>query len=328
RLHQGVGMPRRRGQHLLSASRGRRPDEVRLRGAARRGSGRQRRDRALDSRRHAGPPARHRPAQRRRLVVDRRPGGDDPGRDRDGGRGDRQRGRGEGAADAHRHLAGRSEDAMTSHPAPAAAPPDLLAAIVAAARRMVDVRREQVSDAVLEDRVGRGRRPDGEAFVRALRDGPSPRVIAECKRRSPSRGILREDYRPAEHARAYTVAGAAAISVLTEPTFFDGALAHLEEVRAAVATPLLRKDFIVERYQLLEAAAAGADAALLIVGALDPASLRARLADADELRVAVDAGAEVIGVNSRNLRTLGVEPELHDRLAAMIPRHAVTVAES
>jgi len=109
-----------------------------------------------------------------------------------------------------------------------------------------------------------------------------------------------------------------------------------------VATPLLRKDFIVERYQLLEAAAAGAAAALLIVGALDPASLRARLADAralglaalvevhdaDELRVAVDAGAEVIGVNSRNLRTLGVEPELHDRLAAMMPKHAVTVAES
>ena len=231
---------------------------------------------------------------------------------------------------------------MTSHPAPAAAPPDLLAAIVAAARRMVEVRREQVSDAALEERVGRGRRPDGEAFVRALRDGASPRVIAECKRRSPSRGILREDYRPADHARGYTQAGAAAISVLTEPTFFDGSLAHLEEVRAAVATPLLRKDFIVERYQLLEAAAAGADAALLIVGALDPASLRARLADAralglaalvevhdaDELRVAVDAGAEVIGVNSRNLRTLGVEPELHDRLAAMIPRHAVTVAES
>ena len=231
---------------------------------------------------------------------------------------------------------------MTSHPAPAAAPPDLLAAIVATARRMVDVRREQVSDAALEDRVGRGRRPDGEAFVRALRDGASPRVIAECKRRSPSRGILREDYRPADHARAYTQAGAAAISVLTEPTFFDGALAHLEEVRAAVATPLLRKDFIVERYQLLEAAAAGADAALLIVGALDPASLRARLADAralglaalvevhdaDELRVAVDAGAEVIGVNSRNLRTLAVDPAVLDAVGAAIPRGVTGVAES
>jgi indole-3-glycerol phosphate synthase len=167
-------------------------------------------------------------------------------------------------------------------------------------------------------------------------------VIAECKRRSPSRGILRDDYRPAEHARAYAEAGAAAISVLTEPTFFDGSLAHLEQVRAAVATPLLRKDFIVERYQLLEAAAAGADAILLIVGALDRGTLRARLDDTralglaalvevhdtDELRVAEDAGAEVIGVNSRNLRTLGVEPELHDRLAALLPNNAVAVAES
>ena len=231
---------------------------------------------------------------------------------------------------------------MTPKPAPAAAPPDLLAAIVAAARRMVDVRREQVSDAALEDRVARGRRPDGEAFVRALRDGASPRVIAECKRRSPSRGILREDYRPAEHARAYTQAGAAAISVLTEPAFFDGALAHLEEVRAAVSTPLLRKDFIVERYQLLEAAAAGADAILLIVGAMNGETLRARIRDARklglaalvevhdaaELELAAAAGAEVIGVNSRNLRTLAVEPALHDRLAPLMPLGAVAVAES
>jgi len=222
------------------------------------------------------------------------------------------------------------------------ATPDLLAAIVAAARRMVEVRQVSVSESALEDRAAKGRRPDGDAFVRALRDSAPPRVIAEGKRRSPSRGILREDYRPAEHARAYAQAGAAAISVLTEPTFFDGALAHLEQVRAAVPTPLLRKDFIVERYQLLEAAAAGADAVLLIVGALDQGSLRARLDearglglaalvevhDADELRRAADAGAEVIGVNSRNLRTLSVEPELHDRLGPMMPKGTVTVAES
>ena len=233
---------------------------------------------------------------------------------------------------------------MMTHAAHATteATPDLLAAIVAAARRMVEVRQASVSESALEDRVTQGRRPDGDAFVRALRDGAPPRVIAECKRRSPSRGILREDYRPAEHGRAYAQAGAAAISVLTEPTFFDGALAHLEQVRAAVPTPLLRKDFIVERYQLLEAAAAGADAVLLIVGALDQGSLRARLDearglglaalvevhDADELRRSADAGAEVIGVNSRNLRTLGVEPELHDRLAPMMPKGTVTVAES
>jgi indole-3-glycerol phosphate synthase len=106
-------------------------------------------------------------------------------------------------------------------------------------------------------------------------------VIAECKRRSPSRGILREDYRPAEHASSYATAGAAAISVLTEPTFFDGSLDHLAAARQAVSTPLLRKDFIVERYQIVEAAANGADAILLIAGALTPAALRERLADAN-----------------------------------------------
>src|SRR5215471_689556 len=101
--------------------------------------------------------------------------------------------------------------------------PDLLATIVAAARRIVDVRREKVPEAALETEAAR-RSPDGAAFLRVLRDGDSPRVIAECKRRSPSRGILREDYQAAEHAVAYAAAGAAAISVLTEPTFFDGSL--------------------------------------------------------------------------------------------------------
>ena len=219
--------------------------------------------------------------------------------------------------------------------------PDLLATIVAAARRMTEVRREEVPEAELAKRAGQ-RRPDGAAFVRALREGGAPRVIAECKRRSPSRGILREDYRPAEHAAAYAAAGAAAISVLTEPTFFDGSLAHLAAVRAAVTTPLLRKDFIVERYQVIEAAANGADAILLIVGGLTPAILADRLDDArewglaalvevhdaGELAVAIDAGAGVIGVNSRNLRTLAVQASLHEELAPRIPRTAVAVAES
>jgi indole-3-glycerol phosphate synthase len=223
-----------------------------------------------------------------------------------------------------------------------AAPPDLLATIVAAARRIVEVRREAVSEAALEKRLAAGRRPDGEGFLRALRDGPAPRVIAECKRRSPSRGILRDDYRPAQHAKAYADAGAAAISVLTEPTFFDGSVAHLEEVRAAVDVPLLRKDFIVERYQILEAAASGADAILLIVGALEPGALRTLVAfaaeagvaalvevhGAVELRIAADCGATLIGVNSRNLRTLSVEPDVHEQLAPLLPRAAVTVAES
>ena len=230
---------------------------------------------------------------------------------------------------------------MTLPSAGRTAAPDLLNTIVAAARRIVEVRRAEVSEAILEQRAA-ARAPGGEAFRQALRDGAAPRVIAECKRRSPSRGILRHDYRPAEHAKAYADAGAAAISVLTEPTFFDGSLAHLEQVRAAVAVPLLRKDFIVERYQVLEAAASGADAILLIVGALDAGALTALLAFAgeaglaalvevhgvDELRLAADCGATLIGVNSRNLRTLGVEPDVHDRLAPLMPKGVVAVAES
>ena len=222
-----------------------------------------------------------------------------------------------------------------------AAAPDLLLTMVAAARRIVEVRRQQVSERALEAAAAR-RRPDGQAFVRALREGPSPRIIAECKRRSPSRGILRSDYDAPAHARGYAAAGAAAISVLTEPTFFDGSLDDLQRVREAVGVPLLSKDFVVSRYQIIEAAASGADAVLLIVGALQPPELSTLLADArsaglaalvevhdrDELTRAADAGAEAIGVNSRNLRTLDVEPSLHDTLAPLLPRGTVAVAES
>ena len=219
--------------------------------------------------------------------------------------------------------------------------PDLLATIVAAARRITQVRADAVPLATLERAAAR-RVPDGAGFLAALRDGPSPRVIAECKRRSPSRGILRPDYDAAVVARAYADAGAAAISVLTEPTFFDGRVEDLAAVRAAVSIPILRKDFIVTRYQVLEAVAAGADAVLLIVGALAPSDLRGLLDaareagvaalveahDETELAIAADLGAEIIGLNSRNLRTLAVEPELHDRLASRLPASAVAVAES
>ena len=219
---------------------------------------------------------------------------------------------------------------------------DLLATIVAATERIVETRSREVPFRALEARCAAARRPDGKAFEAALRASAIPRVIAECKRRSPSRGILRADYDPAAHARAYAGAGAAAISVLTEPTFFDGSLEHLAAVRTAVSVPVLRKDFIVSEYQLLEAVAAGADAVLLIVSALDDGRLR-RLAgvagelglaclvevhDTAEIGRAVDAGARVIGVNSRNLRTLAVDAEVLDRAAAMLPAGITTVAES
>jgi indole-3-glycerol phosphate synthase len=183
--------------------------------------------------------------------------------------------------------------------------------------------------------------PRGDAFRASLAAG-GVRVIAECTRRSPSNGVLRESYDAAAIAKAYERAGAAGISVLTEPSFFDGAMAHLESVRRAVQTPLLRKDFVVTEYQVAETCALGADAVLLIVAALEAPSLKALIESAerrgllplvethsaDEIRAALDAGARTIGVNSRNLKTLDVDTAAFARLADLIPDDAVAIAES
>jgi indole-3-glycerol phosphate synthase len=217
---------------------------------------------------------------------------------------------------------------------------DLLGTIVAATRRSVDVRQQGRPLATLA-RESR-REPRGAGFAAALRASTAPRIVAECKRRSPSRGILRRDYDAAAHAAAYAAAGAAAISVLTEPTFFDGAPEHLARVRAAVDIPILRKDFIVTDYQLVEAVALGADAALLIVSALSDLELSSLLStcsslglaalvevhDVDEAARAVAAGAAIIGVNCRNLRTLSVDPSVHEAVARALPSGVVRVAES
>jgi indole-3-glycerol phosphate synthase len=220
---------------------------------------------------------------------------------------------------------------------------DLLETIVAATRRIVEIREAARPARVLAGEQVRS--PRGDAFERALGGGPAadaPRIIAECKRRSPSKGILRQDYDPAAHARAYADAGAAAISVLTEPTFFDGSPDHLRHVRAAVELPILRKDFIVTEYQLLEAVALGADAVLLIAAALEQRELVELLGNAEalglaalvevhdlaELRGALDAGARIVGVNSRNLRTLAVDLGVLDVVAEQLPRGVTAVAES
>jgi indole-3-glycerol phosphate synthase len=221
------------------------------------------------------------------------------------------------------------------------ATPDLLGTIVAATEKITEVRRERESLATLERRAA-SFTPRGEAFLAALSRPGRVNVIAECKRRSPSRGVLAADYDPVAIARRYESGGAAAISVLTEPTFFDGALEHLAAVRQAVALPLLRKDFIVDEYQLVEARAGGADAALLIVAALNQAELvrlqrRAwelglaalvEVHDEEELTRAIDSGARVIGVNNRNLRTLAVDVAASRRLGARIPADVVGVSES
>ena len=219
--------------------------------------------------------------------------------------------------------------------------PDLLETIVAAARRIVAVRRDREPRDALERRA-MAHTPDGTQFRAGLAGAGRVNIIAECKRRSPSRGVLRTAYDPVAIALEYEAAGAVALSILTEPTFFDGSLVHLAAVRKAVRLPLLRKDFIVDEYQLLEARANGADAVLLIVAALsDPqlAALRRQASalglaalvevhDAAEVGRAIDAGADLIGVNNRNLRTLQVDTRASEQAAALIPSDVIAVSES
>jgi len=218
---------------------------------------------------------------------------------------------------------------------------DLLETIVAATRRIVEVRQQSEPIAALAERAAAAVASEGR-FQLAISGTDDVNVIAECKRRSPSKGVLRADYDPAAIAKGYEAAGAAAISVLTEPTFFDGALDHLAAVRAAVEIPILRKDFIVSEYQLLEAKAAGGNAVLLIVAALRPVELKVlhdharrygldalvEVHDEHELAIAIDAGARIVGVNNRNLRTLEVDLTASERVIAQIPGDVVAISES
>jgi indole-3-glycerol phosphate synthase len=191
-------------------------------------------------------------------------------------------------------------------------------------------------------RAEAGAQPEARPFAVALSRPGRTNVIAEHKRRSPSRGAIREDLAPAEVARGYQEAGAAAVSVLTDEPFFGGSLAQLAEARAAVALPVLRKDFVVDPWQIWEARAAGADAVLLIVAALGEEELRQLLSvateaglealvevhDRAELGRALSTGAQVVGVNNRNLKTLEVSLATSFALAEAIPDPVVAVAES
>ena len=185
------------------------------------------------------------------------------------------------------------------------------------------------------------RLPAARPFAEAIRTPGTLRVIAEFKRRSPSAGAIRPGANPADLARRYERAGAAAISVLTDASFFDGSLADLTAVHLAVGVPVLRKDFVLDERDLLQARLRGADAALLIVRILDDPSLRALLdvarraglgalveAHSDaELEAALAAGAEIIGVNHRDLDTLAIDLSLSARARALAP-NAILVGES
>jgi len=215
--------------------------------------------------------------------------------------------------------------------------------------RILAVKREELADrkrlvptALLEQQA-RGMPPARDALAALRRsEGDAIRLIAEFKRASPSKGVIRCDLAPEEAARQYEEAGAAALSVLTDTSFFQGTMDDLRAVRSASKLPLLCKEFILHRYQLLEARVAGADMALLIVAALADdalAELHRRATQwglavlvethtADEIERALAAGARIIGINSRDLKTFHVDIRTALRLRAMIPPEVVVVAES
>jgi indole-3-glycerol phosphate synthase len=216
--------------------------------------------------------------------------------------------------------------------------PDILARIVAQKQQaLTDV---AVSFEQLE-REAESRTAERRGFSSALRRHV-PAIIAEIKKASPSKGLLSSDFNPPAIAREYQAGGAAALSVLTDQQFFQGSLADLEAARAAVALPVLRKDFAVAPYHVVEAAAAGADAVLLIAAILTEREMReyrelaaqfgmAALVEVHneaELAPAVASGAEIIGVNNRNLHTFEVTLETSLRLADRIPSDLIRVSES
>ena len=184
-------------------------------------------------------------------------------------------------------------------------------------------------------------RTDYRDFRGALIANP-PAIIAEIKKASPSKGVLAGQFDPASIARTYSNGGAAALSVLTDRQFFQGSLGDLESARAAVTLPVLRKDFTLDEFHVIEAAARGADAILLIAALLEEKEMRrlrelaaryqmaalVEVHDASELETALDSGAAIIGVNNRNLHTFEVTLETSMQLAGKIPASVVKVSES
>jgi indole-3-glycerol phosphate synthase len=221
--------------------------------------------------------------------------------------------------------------------------PAFLDSIVAATRQRLAQQRRDVDLRALEEAAA-GHIPRGlrARLRRVAQDGTAIAVIAELKKASPSKGLIRADFRPCDLATELERAGAAALSVLTETEFFQGSLDYLRQASSSTSLPCLRKDFIIDEFQIVEARANRADAILLIVAALDQKELvaLARIArahgldvlceahDETELQRALDAGCDLIGVNTRNLRTFEVDLETAFGLAEKIPANCVSVAES
>jgi indole-3-glycerol phosphate synthase len=216
---------------------------------------------------------------------------------------------------------------------------EFLATLIPHVREQIERRRRDLPLAALRER------PlfhvPQRSLTRAV-NGAGRRIIAEVKRASPSKGIIRADFDPIAIAREYSSQGASAISVLTEEHFFEGSLDYLEQIKAAVEQPVLRKDFIIDPYQLCEAKSYGADAVLLIAALLDPGLLRdlalqatelsldvlVEVHNESELEAALESGASLLGINNRDLRTFEVNLATTQSLAPLIPPGVPAVCES
>ena len=214
----------------------------------------------------------------------------------------------------------------------------MLNKIVADKRKEVEQTRQNMPVSILMERIAQRKPLD---FARAIR-GDGIRLIAEIKKASPSRGVLCPDFNPVAIARSYAQGGAAAISVLTEINYFQGSIDHLAAIRKEVEIPLLRKDFVFDQYQIYESAAFGADALLLIAGILSQEQLSEFLSlshsfglsclvevhDEGEVEKALLGGAEIIGINNRDLRDFTIDINTTRRLRPLIPPERTVVSES
>ncbi|TWU61013.1 Indole-3-glycerol phosphate synthase [Crateriforma conspicua] len=217
---------------------------------------------------------------------------------------------------------------------------NILETIVARTRETIERDRSKVSESQLRDAIDR----QGPCldFYAALAAGPDVNLIAEVKRASPSAGMIREDFDPVEIARAYQSGGASCLSVLTDEPFFQGSLDYLHQVADVVQLPVLRKDFIVDTYQLLQARAAGASCVLLIAECLDPSQLKdlhdhaaelgmhtlIELFDPENVDSVLDTGTKLVGVNNRDLKTFKTDLHHTLRMRQVIPEDRLLVAES
>jgi indole-3-glycerol phosphate synthase len=217
---------------------------------------------------------------------------------------------------------------------------DVLEKIVATKRQEIETARRAVPPEQLRERLAAA--PPVRDFAAALRTGPGMRVIAEVKKASPSAGLIRADFDPVAIARAYAENGAACISVLTDEQFFQGSLDYLVAVREAVPLPVLRKDFLLDRYQVLEARAAGADCILLIAECLEECTLRdlyfyaselgmeslIEIYDPENLDRVLKLGPALLGINNRNLRTFVTDLGHSISLRSRVPESCVLISES